>query len=144
MTTPWEDFVASGRLKPGDVPSHWDWKALIPGWVFIDLQLQGYPHWDQTDDCPPFVMFEHCGDASRSVAQKFDDIAMGLFAYRDWTATGLPIVSAGDMYWSGFWFQRMLDAEVFHAAYGGIASWEPNFKEKRAAMTERRLRRFSA
>ena len=65
---------------------------------------------------------------------KFDDKAKGLFYYRDWTESSLPFVEEGEIYMSGFWFQKLSDAKHFQELHGGVGSWEPNFEEQRKAM----------
>jgi hypothetical protein len=148
--TPWEKFVASDQFEEGDMPVNaegkpsWSWRAALPMWVFHRLQAAGLtsePDWD--DDgvslSPPFVMIgSDGGERSRRAATELDDVATGLFYYRDWTNSGTPCVAEGELYFSGFWFQRMADAEAFHKKWGGIASWELDFNEKERKISEMR------
>ncbi len=140
--TPWQRFAKECDAKETErlgLPEGWDWRAALPSWVWHSVALAGYPDWDRVGDAPPFVMLKHSeSDASRKAATKFDDDAIGLFYYRDWTSSGIPFLSSGEMYWSGFWFQKMSDALAFHAEHGGAASWEPDFETKRRAMNARR------
>jgi len=149
--TPYEQFIEDNKDSkdhkggPKFPPTeNWDWNAQLPMWdwhtVSIDMYRNGpMPGWDRIGDETPFVMFEHTdADKSRSLAQELDDVVAGLFYYRDWTGSGIPCVGKEETYWSGFWFQKLADAMSFHAAAGGIASWEPGFEEKQKAMNNRR------
>lgn len=144
--TPWNAFVATGQVDDKDIPVDsndepcWDWRAALPGWVFNRMSYAGYPEsWDRCGDGLPFVMFEHSGaDRSRKIATTWDDEATGLFYYRDWTSSGTPIVRTEEKYWSGFWFEKRYDAELFHIKHGGIANWQEGFEKKRKAMNDRR------
>lgn len=143
--TPWDKLVASGNLKSDDVPEKWDWHAYVPMWVWHTISLADYRFgstalsWDRIGDTPPFVMFEHSGnDTSRGMAVTWDDEATGLFYYRDWTSSGIPCIADGNTYWSGFWFERLADANAFHDKYGGIASWKSDFESKRRLMNTER------
>ena len=149
--TPYEQFIednkdSKNRRGEQKYPSteNWDWKCKLPMWDWNMVSLDAYhdgplPGWDRIGDDTPFVMFEHSGsDASRNMAVELDDEVTGLFYYRDWTSSGIPMIGEEDIYWSGFSFQRLADAMAFHAKAGGIASWEPDFEEKKKAMNDRR------
>lgn len=149
MSTPWQQFVSSGEVKPDDIPRSaktnkpsWGWRAQLPSWVWHQISIDRYPGWDRVGDAPPFVMLEHTDSAeSREMAVNWDYEATGLYYYRDWTGGGSPFVAPGEMYWSGFWFEKIEDAIAFHKTNGGTASWQPDFDEKQKAMQDRRMGR---
>ena len=71
-----------------------------------------------------FIMFEHTDkNASAKMAEWADDNIEGLFAYRDWTPSGLPFVGEEETYWSGFTFQKLEDAKLFQKGFGGSGNW---------------------
>ena len=132
-----------------DFPEHWDWNAKVPSWVFHRMSLDDFPGWERVFGGVPFVMLEHSGpDRSREIATAFDDDAEGMFYYRDWTSSGIPMVDDTELYWSGFWFQRRDDATTFHERYRGAASWEKGFDDQKRIMNAKRdalsARRFRA
>lgn len=59
--------------------------------------------------------------SSLDISREFDDIAVGRFYSRDWTRSGSPFVSKGDVYDAGWWFQKREDAHTFIRRYGGVA-----------------------
>lgn len=133
------------------IPDSWDWLAKPPSWAWHRLAIDGYSDWDQVgateradsrlSKAPPFVMVECTRERapeSEEMANSFDDVATGLFYYRDWTHDGIPWCNAGEVYWSGFWFQRIADALAFQASYGGAGSWQADFEERRAEMVAKR------
>ncbi len=142
--------MATGQVDDKDIPVNsndepgWNWRAALPSWIFNRMAIRGFPeNWDRCgadlSNPIPFVMFEHFGtDRSRKIATKWDDEATGLFYYRDWTSSGMPFVAAGDKYWSGFWFEKRCEAELFHKKHGGIANWQEDFEQKRKDMNDRR------
>lgn len=143
--TPWQELEPHVPL--GDIPQNWNWRAALPCWIFNALTVRSlrYRHsfeddWDLEDGVPPFVMVEVKGSlTSLRLASEFDDVATGLFYYRDWTRSSLPFVRDDDeTYWCGFWFQRRLDAEWFHRQHGGAASWTLDYAQKRDAMRRAR------
>jgi hypothetical protein len=119
-----------------EIPDKWDWKAKLPMWSWHTLTFEKYPGWDIIDGNPPFVLLTIKRGAedieSHSIASQFDSEATGLFYFRDWTSNGIPFCNDGDFYGSGFWFQKMVDAEKFHLEHGGAASWKDDFKKKQA------------
>lgn len=122
------------------------WRRYIASWIFTDFQLarpRPFIGWELNSEGDPwFVMMEHVrsrnGRQSFGIAKDWDDDAQGLFYYRDWTSSATPFAGDGDLYWSGWWFQFHEDAKRFLNIYGGIGSWEADFKEKEAAMLHRR------
>jgi hypothetical protein len=123
------------------IPDNWDCLARPPMWAWHKLAVHGYPGWDVVGDAPPFILLEYVHEQtleSDEMAQSFDSAATGLFYYRDWTKDNLPWCNAGEVYWSGFWFQRMGDALAFQASYGGIGSWESDFEFQRGKMCGKR------
>jgi len=113
------------------------WERMLFQNAFIKLSLDGYPGWEVDDNGSPwFVMFEliylveegkHC--RSRAMAIEFDDVARGIFYYRDWTSSGIPFLRKNETYWSGFWFQYKDDAVRFQETFGGFGTWMEGYKE---------------
>jgi len=127
-----------------DIPKDWDWQAKLPSWVWHNIAINNYKKWktgwDVVDNNPPFVLLlltRKDGDIeSAEIAKELDDIAKGMFYYRDWTNSSLPYVSKDEKYMSGFWFQKLHDAISFNEKYDGVPSWDPEFEEKRIKMKE--------
>lgn len=119
--TPWEALVASGGVDQRDIPLSvktnkpgWDWRAALPSWVWHGMSLDG------STEGWLFIKLSHTGsDTSRKIASEWDDVATGLFYYRDWTDSTLPFVAKGETYRSGFWFEKPVDALAFHRKFGG-------------------------
>jgi len=136
--TPLEKLIESN--KEDFSTSNSGWRALLSTWDWHTVIINLYQGWDHPiDDTKDvsFVMFEHTdSNKSKEMAGSFDDIATGLFYYRDWTRSGLPFTSEDGVFWSGFWFQKLSEAKIFHDINGGIVNWENDFEEKRLAMVE--------
>lgn len=67
---------------------------------------------------------------SREICLPFDNVAQGLFYQRDWTSNGIPFVREETYYLSGWWYQFREDAEKLQSTFGGIGSWQEDFKER--------------
>lgn len=124
VKTPVEIIDTWNRQIRGHAPfSFKDGKMTIP----ID--------WDQIkDENEPqhiFLIFEMIkgGRNSDNVAIWIDDNINGWFTYRDWTKDGLPFVNEGDIYWSGFTFQKLEDAKKVFNKFGGSGNWMNGHKE---------------
>lgn len=94
----------------------WAWKYPMMEWH--KLSIDGYPGWEKEDeDVPAFVKLEHTrgkGDVeSHVLAVAWDDVAKVHFYQRDWTEDGIPFVSEGSTYWSGWWFQTVEERDRF-------------------------------
>lgn len=102
--------------------NQWDWNHFIPVWDFPRLSAR----WQKVNhtDCPFVSLAMKRGYVdSRKIAIEFDDIATGKCYYRDWTESGLPFVNEGETYQSGFWFEKLSDAQEFQKRYGGMGNW---------------------
>jgi hypothetical protein len=112
------------------------WRRYVLSWIRSAIEIGGWLGWDvDLTGTPPFVLLEHTRDKSKtqteseSILREFDDLATGLFGFRDWTSSGLPFVNNEEKYWSGWWFQFREDAKNFQERYGGKGTWQPNFSE---------------
>lgn len=99
------------------------WKHKLLTWNFNNHALDGYPWWEKDGKHPAFVQLQHVrgkpGRESSDLANAWDDIATADFYQRDWTSDGLPFVSDGETYVSGWWFQTIAERDRFvawHAA----------------------------
>lgn len=104
-------------------------KQKVLTWDWYKIALDGYPGWDLVNSAkglhPPFVLLERHGridKTSTDIDREFDDIATGRFYSRDWTSDGIPFVNKGEVYHSGWWFQKREDAVRFVQIYGGAIS----------------------
>lgn len=84
---------------------------------YYKLVLADWPGWHKPHGSEPPTIGFSCkmgvGKSSREIAIEFDDIAEGNFYYRDFTDSGIPIVSDGEVYRSQFVFQYLSDFEKF-------------------------------
>lgn len=96
----------------------WNWNRMLCMADYYKLALAGWPGWDKPNGSePPMTGLSHkagVGKSSRELAIEFDDIAEGKFYYRDFTDSGIPIVSDGEVYRSQFTFQYASDFEKFN------------------------------
>jgi hypothetical protein len=103
------------------------WNKLLSSDEFYKIGFRYFPEWDKVDaEKPYFVKLEIKNGKDKSshdVAASFDNIITDEFYYRDWTQNGIPIVSEGEIYNSGFWFKRKEDAIKFHEIFGGDINW---------------------
>jgi hypothetical protein len=104
------------------------WKKKLLMWDWHDVSFDGYPGWDLVESAgqkhPPFVRLTICNKVDKSsedITREFDDVATGKFYSRDWSQSGLPYVSDGEVYEAGWWFQKRGDAYEFIKRYGGCA-----------------------
>lgn len=98
------------------------WLKYVLMWDWHELCLKDWPGWDRSESGknPPYVEIsvrKGTDTSSRDLAIRFDDLAEWRFYYRDWTGSGLPFVSDGEVYRSGFWFQKKEDREKFLKMY---------------------------
>lgn len=105
------------------IDNSWDHilKAGQQQWVYVLIEVQN-----------------GVGKSSQQMAIETDDNIQHYFAYRDWTSSGLPFIKKGDKYWSGFWFQKLVDAQRFQQRYGGVGNWMDEFEEVSKTYVENR------
>ncbi len=112
-------MIRSGSIMNG-------WNRLVPSSVFNWLSVEK-ERGREKEMC--FVMLRHVRGQekeSSEIAHEVDDLASGLFYYRDWTSTNIPIVPEGQVYYSGWWFQFPDEGRRFVHFYGGNGSWMEN------------------
>ena len=100
---------------------NWDWCHYIPLKIWTDIQFSKYPEWELTkEETPSFIqcdLYYGLGIGSSDIAQEWDNVCHGSFYYRDWTISGSPVLSHGELYRTGFWFQYQDDADRFWVKY---------------------------
>jgi hypothetical protein len=107
------------------------WSRRMMSWNFNNHALDGYPGWEiERDRSPAFVKLEHVrrkgvGVESHTLAVAWDDIATADFYQRDWTSDGIPTVSDGAVYWSGWWFATIAERDRFVAWHAARVEAKP-------------------
>ena len=104
-------------------PTNGGWRKKLLTMDWHEVSLDGYPGWESESvdgiKTPPFVKLTHTRQAeeveSSTLATKWDDIAEEPFYMRDWTDDGIPFVSKGETYWSGWWFKTVAERDRFVA-----------------------------
>ncbi len=90
-------------------------------WDWHEISLAGFPEWEKPNGEIPASVFltliTGTGKSSHAIASEMDDVCAGVFYYRDYTKSGLPFVSDGEIYNSRFWFQFQTDAQNFANRY---------------------------
>lgn len=95
------------------------WRHKMLSWNWHAHSFDGYPEWEiERDRSPAFVKLTHVRRAgadveSSALANEWDDIATVDFYQRDWTDSGIPFVSDGTTYWSGWWFATIAERDRF-------------------------------
>lgn len=103
------------------------WLHKMLSWNWNHLAMDGYKGWEisnpaETDKykrAPAFVKLSHRrgGDdvevESNTLCTKWDDEAAVDFYQRDWTDDGIPYVSKGGTYRSGWWFATVAERDRF-------------------------------
>jgi hypothetical protein len=104
------------------------WRKNVLSWDWYKIQADGYPGWDLVDSVeggrPPLVRLTIKNKVDRSsedISKEFDDVAVGRFYWRDWSQSGSVFVEPGELYESGWCFQKRQDAYEFVRRYGGRA-----------------------
>lgn len=92
----------------------WKWKYPTAEWH--KHSINEYLGWELDGDHPAFLKLSHVrsvGVDSREMAEEWDDNTKVHFYYRDWTESGIPLVSKGEVYWSGWWFETLAERDRF-------------------------------
>lgn len=101
------------------------WSHRMLMWNWHQHAMDGYLGWEienpteasKYDRHPAFVKLTHVHGKkeveSHVLAAAWDDVATVDFYQRDWTDDGLPTVSNGDTYWSGWWFATVAERDRF-------------------------------
>jgi hypothetical protein len=116
------------RCIPGQthVEHNGGWLKKLLMWDWHEACCKNYPGWDLVESGgtrhPPFVKLvirNKKDKSSEDITREWDDLAKGRFYSRDWTDSGIPFVSDGEVYTAGFWFEKKEDAYEFVKRYGG-------------------------
>lgn len=103
------------------------WRFRMLMWNWNNHAIDGYPGWEienptaeRYERHPFFVKLTHTrveGDAveSHALAAAWDDVAEHDFYQRDFTDDGIPFVSGGGRYSSGWWFATKAERDRFIA-----------------------------
>lgn len=110
---------------------------MLLSWNFTNLVLSDLPGWEAIKrehghKIIASVWLEHIRDSGKQsydIAVEWDDFAAGAFYYRDHTESSLPIVRAGETYWSMFSFQFKGSAMIFQKRYSGHGNWQDGYDE---------------
>lgn len=117
---------AAAKSKGHEVDSG-GWKHKMLSWNFTSHSLDDYPGWEtitgESGRPTPagFVKLAHVrgksgGEVeSNMICNAWDDVAGVDFYQRDWTDDGIPFVSDGTTYWSGWWFATAAERDRFVA-----------------------------
>ena len=94
------------------------WRHRLLAWNFNGHAIDGYPEWEiESEKSPAFKRLTHIrgalGGESNDLANAWDDLADVDFYQRDWTSDGIPFVSEGETYWSGWWFATVAERDRF-------------------------------
>lgn len=112
-------------IADGHEISNAGWKRKLLSWNWGSHALQGYPEWEIDDlregAAPAWCKLTHTRGGKKSEVESnvlcnaWDDIATVGFYQRDWTDNGIPFVSEGTTYWSGWWFATIAERDRFVA-----------------------------
>lgn len=111
----------TAAIAAGHEVNNAGWKRKLLMWNWHSHSLDGYPGWEQATveygrPCPAFAKLTHVseeGPQSSDLCNEWDDIAEVDFYQRDWTDDGIPWVSKGETYWSGWWFATIAERDRF-------------------------------
>jgi len=104
------------------------WNKAIHTWeVPFRIDKEGkmviHTDWDSFENEHIFIMFELHEKVSYDMAVWADNNINDMFAYRDWTSSGIPFIENNEIHWSGFIFQKLKDAKKFQKHFGGSGNW---------------------
>ena len=110
-----------------NLPRRWRKKLLAQEWCKV--WQDDYRGWTLVESDgkkrPLFVKLairNKIDKSSKEICREFDDVAEGKFYSRDWSSNGSVYVNEGEVYDSGWWFQKLEDAYEFVRRYGGAAN----------------------
>jgi hypothetical protein len=102
------------------------WRRKVPLWLWHMISSDCYLGWQvDKENNPAWIKLTHKQEESlesEDIARTFDDKVTGLFYYRDFTSSGLPSCSKGEVYWSGWWFQFKEDYDLFLKEYKSLVT----------------------
>lgn len=128
--------IGIGVKTPVKIIETWNRKIWSPApFSFEDGKMTIPYDWDRIEGkwepehiSLTFEMIKGTND-SFEIAKWVDDNIVGWFTYRDWTKSSLPFVDEGEVYWSGFTFQKLGDAKKVFDQFGGCGNWRKEYKE---------------
>lgn len=120
------------RCIPGEthLEHNGGWKKKVLMWDYSEIQLAGYPEWDLVDPgggwpkhppCVTLAIKNKVDKDSYTIAQEFDEVAIGKFYYNERSRDGSCSVAEGEIFDAHFHFQKREDAYAFIKRYGGMA-----------------------